>query len=260
MIDERYFDLVEIFFLFAGHTHSPIDQNFSVVNHAINRSNFIGSTIAMHELLKVAHDVTDQKNKNTRITEVISMDIYHDYVKYYESVLNPLIHNHQGPHRYKVEFQKLWGISNVQYMWQSPSTTWENVWLPVALPPAEDDVSVEAGIDNSRFMTFGGQEKMIETLELDSVHKLQQQLILKPSAAAESVSKVNAASKAMPILQKLEIGAVAEQMARMELESTEGRPAKGETRQAVRVSKARLAAVEQKMLATNTANSGHLFF
>jgi len=63
MSDERYFDIVEIFFLFAGHTHSPIDQNFSVVSHAINRSNFIGSTVAMNELLKVAHDVTDQKIK-----------------------------------------------------------------------------------------------------------------------------------------------------------------------------------------------------
>ena len=260
LADERYFDIVEIFFLFAGHTHSPIDQNFSVVNHAINRSNFIGSTVAMNELLKVAHDVTDQKNKNTRITEVINLDIYYDYVSYYEEVLNPLIHNHQGPHRYKVEFQKLWGLSNVQYMWQSPHTTWHNVWLPLALPPAEDDLNVEAGIDSTAYMTFGGEEKMLEMLEVDSSQKMGQSLFSKPSTAEAAASKLNAATKAMPVLHKIEINAIAEQQARMEIEAIEGRPATGQKKQSVRVSKALLAEVESKMLATNTANAGHLFF
>jgi hypothetical protein len=260
LADERYFDIVEIFFLFAGHTHSPIDQNFSVVNHAISRSSFIGSTVAMNELLKVAHDVTDQKNKNTRITEVINLDIYYDYVSYYDEVLNPLVHNHQGPHRYKVEFQKLWGISNVQYMWQSPHTSWQNLWLPVALPPAEDDMNVEASIDNSPYMTFGGKEKMLDTLEIDSTKKMGETLFMKPSTVEAAASKFNAATKAMPILSQIEIQATAEQIARMELEANEGRPAKGGKKQSIRVSKGLRATVEAQMLSANNANAGHLLF
>ncbi len=109
LVEEGYFRKVEMFYLFAGHTHSPIDQNFSVVHNAINRSKFIGSTIAMHELFKVAHDIEDEKSKLSRITEVIPLDIYHDYVKWYEPVMNPLVRNHQGPHRFVIEYLERWG-------------------------------------------------------------------------------------------------------------------------------------------------------
>ena len=57
------FCFTEIFFLFAGHTHSPIDQNFSVVGKAIRRAAFIASPVAMNELFKVAHDINNQKSK-----------------------------------------------------------------------------------------------------------------------------------------------------------------------------------------------------
>ena len=100
LVEDCYFDSVEMFFLIAGHTHSPIDQNFSVQGAAIARADFIGSKLAMAELFLAAHDVTKQKNKDARIQKVIEMETYHDYDEKYSAVINPLFKYHSGPHRY----------------------------------------------------------------------------------------------------------------------------------------------------------------
>ena len=84
LVDEGYFRSIELFFLFAGHTHSPLDQNFSVVGRAITRASFVGSIIAMQELFKAAHDITNEKSKETRITEIHYLEVYHDYVQKYD--------------------------------------------------------------------------------------------------------------------------------------------------------------------------------
>ncbi|MFN9904913.1 MAG: hypothetical protein ACK56F_02155, partial [bacterium] len=65
----------------------------------------------MNELFKLAHDISNQKSKESRITDVIPMETYRDYVKWYEPVCNPKIRYYGGPHRFVVEFQKLYEIS-----------------------------------------------------------------------------------------------------------------------------------------------------
>ena len=162
LVDEGYFKSIEMFFLFAGHTHSPIDQNFSVVHRAIGRASFIGSVIAMQALFKIAHDMTNEKSKASRITEVVFMDIYHDYVAKYDPVINNLIHNYGGPHRYITEFNSQWGISDIRYMWQSPQTGFKNVWLPLRPSLEEDNVDICADFQLNQYVSFGGQEEMLD--------------------------------------------------------------------------------------------------
>ena len=84
------------------------------MNKAISRAGFIGSPLAMNELFKLAHDISNQKSKESRITDVIPMEIYYDYVKWYDPVANTKIRYYGGPHRYLIEFQKLYGISDAR--------------------------------------------------------------------------------------------------------------------------------------------------
>jgi len=109
IVEECYFDSVQLFFLIAGHTHSPIDQNFSVQSAAITRAAFIGSKLAMRELFKVSHDLTDQGNKEAAIAKVIEIEVYHDYDSFYGPVLNPVVKYHSGPHRFIIERHPIWG-------------------------------------------------------------------------------------------------------------------------------------------------------
>ena len=54
LVEKRYFDSVEINFLLAGHTHSKIDQFFSILSKAIAAAQFIGTPLALEWLLKQA--------------------------------------------------------------------------------------------------------------------------------------------------------------------------------------------------------------
>ena len=55
MVEHKTFDTIEVNFLVAGHTHSTIDQYFSVFSHSIGKSSFIGTPLALEWLLKHAH-------------------------------------------------------------------------------------------------------------------------------------------------------------------------------------------------------------
>ena len=257
LVEEGYFRKVEIFYLFAGHTHSPIDQNFSVVHNAINRSKFIGSTIAMHELFKVAHDIEDEKSKLSRITEVIPLDIYHDYVKWYEPVMNPLIRNHQGPHRFLIEYLERWGRSDVRYMWQSSHIAWENNWLPARPIPAHDSMEKAADIELTQFSIFGGQDHMLSALQVKTGEKVGDILGASTQSSTAASANIGNVGKVMPSIRQIEYGALAELTTRYAVEANSGRLAQGVQ---VRAPKSMVAEVEEEMLSQNTQKEGHLVF
>jgi len=50
LVELHYFDDISMQFLIVGHTHSTIDQFFSVLCKAIERARFIGTPISLHEL------------------------------------------------------------------------------------------------------------------------------------------------------------------------------------------------------------------
>lgn len=50
-VQEKVFKKVELFFLIVGHTHASIDQYFSVLSRLILKTNFIGSPLALENLL-----------------------------------------------------------------------------------------------------------------------------------------------------------------------------------------------------------------
>ena len=51
LVESMEFDEIHMNYLIVGHTHSLIDQFFSVLSKAISRADFIGSPLALKELL-----------------------------------------------------------------------------------------------------------------------------------------------------------------------------------------------------------------
>jgi hypothetical protein len=51
LVEERKFEVIEIFFLIVGHTHASIDQYFSILAKRIMDKDFIGSPLSLAALL-----------------------------------------------------------------------------------------------------------------------------------------------------------------------------------------------------------------
>ena len=50
LVELGYFDVMEMNFLIVGHTHSSIDQYFSVLSKAITNAEWIGSPLSLQAL------------------------------------------------------------------------------------------------------------------------------------------------------------------------------------------------------------------
>jgi hypothetical protein len=51
----KYFDRIELYFLIVGHTHTSLDQIFSVLGKKLYNTKFVGSMASMKNLLLQAH-------------------------------------------------------------------------------------------------------------------------------------------------------------------------------------------------------------
>ena len=80
IIEDCYFDEIEMFFLVVGHTLNILDQWFGVLARAIRKANFIGSALALHAIYKIAHAA---KVEHLRPKVVHQIEVYHDFRKYY---------------------------------------------------------------------------------------------------------------------------------------------------------------------------------
>ena len=84
MLIELYiFDEVEISFLIVGHTHSSIDQYFSVISKSIRKAKFIGSPLALMNLVRETHYLTWTTDPIVR-----EISVYYDMIKFFEPYRN----------------------------------------------------------------------------------------------------------------------------------------------------------------------------
>ena len=161
LIEEGYFETIEVFYLVVGHTHNRLDQWFSVLSKAIRKSNFIGSVEALHNLFRIAHS---SKEKHHRPSHVEQIHCYHDWADYFGPVVNEKIKHYQVPHR--TRFTNVIGKAVMHYQLFTPDEGWENIWLPI--PPADIDLTKieeeSTTIPVTKFMAFDGEEKVYRTL------------------------------------------------------------------------------------------------
>jgi hypothetical protein len=229
------------------------------VGRAISRAHFVGSIISMQELFTAAHDMTDEKSKLTRITDVMYMEIYHDYVAKYDPVIDPLIHNYGGPHRYLIEFNDLWGISDCRYMWQSPDTGFTNAWLPMRPSLLEDSIDISADIELEPYVSLGGKERMFSALKLTK--NFDDRLLsstFSAKTAAKEAAKTQSIMEALPTIERLENATLVAQDIIYNRETVAGKSVENPIPK--KLPKAMLAEVEAMMLKENTKKAGYLRF
>jgi hypothetical protein len=121
LVQAGYFDVIEINFLIVGHTHSSIDQYFSVLSKAIGRAGFIGSPLSLEEVLKNAFRSDKKERKKPCIVRQI--DVYYDMVKALKPFINPKIKFYGIPHNFRILLKC--GVACTQYRMFS-----DHCWLP----------------------------------------------------------------------------------------------------------------------------------
>ena len=116
LVECGYFDIMEINFLIVGHTHSSIDQYFSVLSKAIDSAEWIGSPISLQALCSQAHKATRGDNDeiiDRRPSINRQIEVYYDVVSALKPYINDQIKFFQVPHHFL--FRRVCGKCIMQY-------------------------------------------------------------------------------------------------------------------------------------------------
>ena len=110
LIELYAFDEIEIAFLIVGHTHASIDQYFSVLAKAIRKAHFIGTPVALLELIRRCHDASWQQKAVIR-----EIKVYYDLKEMFKPYLNSKIKYFTIPHFFR--FTPSYGhVAIMEYM------------------------------------------------------------------------------------------------------------------------------------------------
>lgn len=160
LVDLYYFDIIEVGFLVVGHTHSSIDQYFSVISKALKDAKFVGSPLSLKNLIAKAH-MNQSKYKDPKKNKPVVKDIhvYYDVKSFLKPYINMDIKYFQVPHQFKFERVKDVKCS-MQYKLFSNMT-----WLPMEPDFADKDtiyndenVVSEISIPDDRLEVYCGEK------------------------------------------------------------------------------------------------------
>lgn len=149
LVELGYFEAIDINFLIVGHTHSSIDQYFSVLSKAIKKAEFIGSPISLQALCSQAHTDRARPAVNKQI------EVYYNVVEALKPYINNKIKFYQVPHCYV--FRRLGNKCIMQYKLFSTHST----WLPEQ-PELSQIVSNKSAINRS--VPTAAPEKLFDSL------------------------------------------------------------------------------------------------
>ena len=168
LVELGIFDEVNVNFLVVGHTHCNLDQNFSVLANKIHNAPYIGSPLAMRDLLSIAH-----KDERERPLYNIHVEVVHDYKVVFEPMVNKSLKFYQVPHRFRI--RRYCGRAIFQYMLFTPEQTVTGLredYLPHVPGGAALAAHVEAlaqtetDVQLFRLGLFNGEERLMRELEL----------------------------------------------------------------------------------------------
>jgi hypothetical protein len=155
LVELGYFDEIEVYFLIVGHTHTSLDQFFSVLSRKIYSVDFVGSPMSMQHLLLHAHSEESDRATISRSIEVV----YDVKEKLSPHVLD--IHNHQVPYCFRFS-RCADGKSKMQYKLFSSTGYY---WLPVNQSPnAPTAPNASAEITVPEHPNVGGFENFLQEL------------------------------------------------------------------------------------------------
>lgn len=120
LVEMRIIRTAEVYFLIVGHTHTPLDQYFSVLGRKISSIKWVGSRMAMEHLLSHAHTNVSERPLRCRRIRVL-----YDVKEKWAPFISPIKY-HQTPHCFKFSFLESIGKCIMQY-----KLFCENEWLPL---------------------------------------------------------------------------------------------------------------------------------
>jgi hypothetical protein len=123
LVEQDIFDEIEVNFLIVGHTHASIDQFFSVLANAIERTKFICSPLALEEVIRSAFSA----GCGREVADVQKLSVYYNYTEALAPLVNSDIKYFGLPHNFL--FRRVCGRCIMQYRLFCTNAT----WLPV--PP-----------------------------------------------------------------------------------------------------------------------------
>lgn len=155
LIELGYFEGIDINFLIVGHTHSSIDQYFSVLSKSIKTAEFVGSPISLQALCSQAHRDRCRPAVNRQI------NVCYNWVDALKPYINKKIKFFQVPHCFS--FRRRGNKCIMFYKLFSS----HDKWLPT-----EPDLSAVLSANKSSASPPADEhhEKLIEALATESNH------------------------------------------------------------------------------------------
>lgn len=206
LVETTLIETVNVNFLIVGHTHTNIDQYFSVVTKKLLSKRFIGSPAS---LLAVYEELNPGINRQIKV--------YYDYKTYYDNVINLGLHHYQLPHVFL--FSRLGGSNRCHCRHKPYSTSSE--YLPRSPIDSNQDLKILKSVDFewSSMDGFGSKDVLVRTM-LDKDFNSTVTI----SDLVEKNFTVNLAQTTVVFdhLRAIEINAVAEQVAELEYEANNG--------------------------------------
>jgi hypothetical protein len=251
IIEDCYFDEIEMFFLVVGHTHNILDQWFGVLARAIRKANFIGSALAIHAIYMIAHK---DKVEHLRPKEVHQIETYYDMRKYYAPLVNEDIHHYAIPLRWKLGRDPILGVSTAQYQVVSPTYGLRHLetWQPIP-SRLQGNVHTNGTVELNLFMTYNGPEALFNAIGIDTAkHTSTVDLLTEVATKDRTSSSVGNAVDVLPLIRKIERNAIAETEKRMEQE------ADGISTEKVQLSKEHLKSIDNEITRANSNRGGRI--
>lgn len=123
LVQAGHFEVIEVFFLIVGHTHTSIDQFFSVISRIIYKTYFIGSPISLEALLSNAdiansisawtHAAGDGRKLKSKPLLMRKISVIYDMKTALGPWINPKIKYYSIPHQFR--FELFQGLCCTQY-------------------------------------------------------------------------------------------------------------------------------------------------
>jgi hypothetical protein len=217
LIEENFFQEIEMMFLVVGHTHNILDQWFSVLGKAVRKAHFIGSVLALHELYKIAHSDDEAKKP----AHIYQLQTYHDWRRFYDPVRNTDIHHFNVPLRFRFKLDEFLKIAKMEYMYMSPPHGFKHMekWQPVTVG-IRQNTDINGSVPIYPFAIFNGAATVIEALGMKKIGP--NSLTEIASGNKKDFYKYDEFREIMPVIRELEVRTVGESAIRMNQEAERG--------------------------------------
>jgi hypothetical protein len=208
LVEGYNFDEIEIAFLIVGHTHASIDQYFSVISRSIKKATFIGTPLALLELIRRCHDSSWHQPAIIR-----EIKVYYDLQSMFAPYINKKIKYFNLPHVFKL-IPSFAHIAICLYKTDSSGP-----WKPIQPKDKIKDIDGLLANSDSQYIAVpelavvNGKSELIKFLKLvgDSEELL--------GKSGNEVTRLHELNKLLPDLEQLSMTSIRQQAERMHDES-----------------------------------------